>query len=135
MGDHVTRDELAIIRTLAEYCMRCDDGDFASLVDLFTADGALGYSESEARGRAALLAFFESSQGLPEQRGKHITANFVIDLDGDGATARSDFVFYRFVDGVFTPAIGGRYHDELVRDDGQWRFARREIRRMIPPAS
>ena len=135
MGDDTTRDELAILRTLADYCIRCDDGDFAGLIDLFAADGVLAYSESQARGSDALLAFYEASQGLPEQRGKHLTTNAVIDVDGDRATARSDFAFFRFVDGIFTATVGGRYHDEFVRTDGRWRFARRKIRRLSPPGS
>ena len=115
--------------------MRCDDGDFEGLVDLFTADGALVYGDSEARGRAALPRFTRARRAFPSERGKHVTTNFVIDLEGDGATARSDFVFFRFVDGVFTPAIGGRYRDASCATTGSGASLAREIRRMSPPAS
>lgn len=49
----------------------------------------------------------------------------MVTVDGDHATMRS----YYFVVGTTEqpPAIGatGGYDDELVRVDGQWRFARR----------
>jgi hypothetical protein len=126
-------DELAVQRLLASYCHRCDDAEFDALVDLFAPDGVFAMGDVSARGRTELLAFFHERQGPPERRGRHLTLNTVVDVAGDRASAVSDFVFLRRVDGAVVPAIVGRYHDDLVRLDGSWRFAHREARPMGGP--
>lgn len=55
-----------------------------------------------ATGRDGLLQWFEKMQP-PEQRGKHITANPVVDVDGDHALAVSDFVFRTRSEGRLIP--------------------------------
>jgi ketosteroid isomerase-like protein len=119
-------DELAIRRTLAIYCHHCDDGDFAELVDQFTPDGSFAYLGEVVTGLEHLRAWFENRQP-PERRGKHLTTNTVIDVDGDRAHAVSDFVFLRLLDGSPSPAIAGRYRDELHCINGRWLIYRREV--------
>ncbi|EFC86366.1 nuclear transport factor 2 family protein [Parafrankia sp. EUN1f] len=120
-------DVLAVQSVLARYCHRCDDGDFAGLVDLFTPDGVFTYGDRTAHGRSELLAFFQGTQGRPGQRGKHLTFNLDVRPDGDTARSVSDYVFLRT--GADGPVLrlAGRYHDELRRLDGQWRIARRDV--------
>ena len=126
-------DELAIRRTLALYCHRCDDGDFAELVDQFTTDGSFAYLGEVVTGREQLRAWFESKQP-PDRRGKHLTMNTVVDIDGDRAHAVSDFVFLRLVDGSPSPAVAGRYRDELHCVTGRWLIDRREVHVMSVPS-
>jgi hypothetical protein len=126
-------DELAIRRTLAIYCHRCDDGDFAELVDQFTTDGSFAYLGEEVTGHEQLRAWFESKQP-PDRRGKHLTMNTVVDIDGDRAHAVSDFVFLRLVDGSPSPAVAGRYRDELHCVNGRWLIDRREVHVMSVPS-
>ncbi|ABW12147.1 conserved hypothetical protein [Parafrankia sp. EAN1pec] len=133
MRDSALLDELAVQATLAHYCHRCDDGDLAGVVALFTPDGVFSFDGRTARGSQALLEFFQSSQGRPDQRGKHLTVNTVVRPDGDVARSVSDFVFLRAGAEGLVPAIVGRYHDELVRLDGEWRIARREALSMEQP--
>jgi hypothetical protein len=135
LPDEVAAD-LAIRRVLAAYCHRCDDGELDAVVDLFTADGVFASGAAVAHGHDAIRDFFLERQGRPEQRGRHLTVNSAVDVDVDGAHARvvSDFVFLRHVDGVAVPAIVGRYHDDLVRLDGAWRFARRDVHAWTGPA-
>jgi ketosteroid isomerase-like protein len=128
-------DELEIRRVLALYCHRCDDGDFDALLDLFSADSEMVYGERTCRGRAQLREFFDEMQGKPAQRGKHLTLNSVIDVAGDGASATSDFLFLRFVDGALTPVYTGRYRDRFARVGNRWRITRREVTRDLPPAA
>ena len=134
MGDADALEELGIRRTLAQYCHHCDDGDFDRLVALFAPDAVVVYGTTQAHGHAQLRAFFVERQGLPGQRGKHLTLNSVVDVDRDRARALSDFVVLGVVDGSLTPVYGGRYRDDLVRREGGWRFARRQIVRMDAPA-
>jgi ketosteroid isomerase-like protein len=127
-------DELEIRRTLAEYCHLCDDGDFDGLLALFAPDAVLVHGTVQASGHAEIRAFFVERQGRPEQRGKHLTVNTVVDVDGDHAEALSDFLYLQLVGGDVMPGSSGRYRDDLVRLDGGWCFARRQIVPMDVPA-
>lgn len=126
IDDAALRDELAVTRTLAMYCHLCDDGDFARLVELFALDGSVAFDEEVVTGRDALTTWFASRQPA-ERRGKHLVVNMIVDVDGDHATAVSDYVFLRLVDGAVTPTIAGRYRDRLRRDVARWVIERRDI--------
>jgi 3-phenylpropionate/cinnamic acid dioxygenase small subunit len=117
-------DEAEIHRLLARYCHCCDDGEFGTLSELFVEEGSFVFAEWAPTGRDALQRWFESSQP-PERRGKHLTSNVVVTIQGDEATVISDFVFLARSDGRFSAQLAGRYLDELRYDDNQWRFARR----------
>ena len=125
-------DELGIRRTLAAYCHLIDDGDFHRLVQEFTPDGTFAFGPKVATGRDALVAWFDENHP-PHRRGKHVTVNTVVDVDGDRASARSDFVFLRHIDGALTIEAAGRYRDRLVRIDGRWMIVRRDAELMAPP--
>ena len=115
-----------IRRTLARYCMLCDDGRFDEWAQLFTQDTRFHVMGATHEGRAAAQAFIERGQP-PERRGKHLGLGAIIQVDEAAGTARcwSDYVF---VDRAGTVTSTGRYHDELVRgNEGAWRFGLREI--------
>ncbi len=118
-------DERDITRLLAQYCQFCDDGRFDELVDCFTPDAEFLYGSQAATGTAALRDFFVAAQP-PERRGKHITTNVVVEVEGDSATASSDFVFFARAGNELVVRVVGRYRDELLRDAGTWRIQRRE---------
>jgi uncharacterized protein (TIGR02246 family) len=120
-----TLDERDIRRVLAEYCVLVDDGDFTGLLDCFTEDAEFIFAGRSRRGHERLRRFFEAT-GTPEQRGKHMTANTIVDVEGDTARATSDYVFFVRSNGGFVALLAGRYLDELRRDRGRWRFSRRE---------
>jgi ketosteroid isomerase-like protein len=134
MNDPAVADELAIRRTIAEYCHRVDDGEFAALVDLFTPDAELVFGALAMQGSDALLQFFSERQARPEQRGRHLTLNTVVDVGEMTAYAVSDYLQLMAPDGVPVPVRAGRYRDELVREDDRWRFRRRTIEPWpVPP--
>ena len=128
----VQRDERAIMRLLAEYCHLVDDARYDDLAELFTVDGHFSFGRLTATGRPDLRAWFERNQP-PELRGKHLTANTVIDVDGDDARAVSDFVFLGFADGRLAPLLTGRYRDELRRVDGRWLIRSRDAAALERP--
>jgi ketosteroid isomerase-like protein len=78
-------------------------------------------------GRAAIRAWIEQAMP-PERRGRHVTVNSAISVDGDGAEVLSDFLFYARVEGGgWEATVAGRYEDELVREGERWLFTRRTI--------
>jgi uncharacterized protein (TIGR02246 family) len=125
-------DEDQVGRTLSRYCQYLDDGDFDRWIELFTDDAALHFAGRTSEGRVAIRAFMEKVQP-PEGRGKHITANSLVDVDGDGATADTDYLFLRPTAAGLVPTATGRYQDELVRDGDRWRFRQRRITLLGPP--
>lgn len=115
--------EHAIRRTLAEYCQLLDDGRFDEWVEVFTEDGVLAVMGHVARGRAAVRQLIEPVQ-QSDARGRHVLSEPLITVDGDTATAVTD---YCFIARSLQVTSAGRYHDTLVRDDDRWRISVREI--------
>ena len=130
MGD----EEDGVRRTLSGYCQHLDDGDFDRWIELFTDDAVLRFADRTAEGRPAIRQFMEQVQP-PEGRGKHITANSLVEVDGGSATAHTDYLFVRPTPRWLVPVATGRYYDELVRDGGGWRFRRRHITLLDPSGS
>jgi ketosteroid isomerase-like protein len=114
----------AIEGVLAEYCHRCDEGNFDELVDLFTDDGCFSFGKREATGRAGLLEYFEWAQAAG-RRGKHLSSNVVVHVQGETAVAVSDYVFLVRREDTIVPLAAGRYDDDLRKVEGRWRIRRR----------
>ncbi len=124
------------IRDLVERSVRAiDDGDAATLADLFEDDGVLQPAGTVFAGRVALLAMFGGGADRPRwtepgglllQPGSmHLTTNPVIDIDDDLAAAETDMVtFVRGEDGRSRITLLARYRDRLRRGaDGRWRLS------------
>lgn len=114
---------------LGIYCELMDAADWAAVGALFahaqlvTEDGT-----PFAVGRDAVRALYEQGTKLYDgsPRTRHVTANSIVDIDGDTAKVRSSYVVFQAVPGLaLQPIITGRYRDEFVRLDGAWRFAQR----------
>jgi hypothetical protein len=112
-----------IADVIGRYCMLFDDQDWDGLADLWTADASFEVEDKIFAPRDILLDFLRTC--LPAGfQSKHMIAPPVIDLadDGLGANARTDVVW---VSGNFENTIVARYHDDLVNQNGRWRFRRR----------
>jgi len=126
-GPAPVADVVALQRLVARYCHTLDDGDFDAFETLWAPDAEFVLRGETVRGAGAVRADLEARQP-PERRGRHLTHNLVVDVDGDRASLRSDFQFLgRDREGRPRLVFLGRYLDEAVRTDGTWRFARREI--------
>lgn len=118
----------AIRDTLASYCHTADDGRFEEFALLFAEDGVVTVLNERLEGRAAIREWMRDALP-PERRGRHVTANSRMELEGaDRARVVSDFLFYSETEEGWRVTQTGRYHDVLVRRGGGWSFARREIR-------
>ncbi len=117
----------AITRVVARYCHLLDDGRWDEFAQLWAEDAEFVLGGETTRGRDAIRGSIEATQP-PERRGRHLAVNVEIDVDGDRATGLVDFMFWgRDGEGKAKLLFLGRYDDQLVRTDGVWRFARREI--------
>ena len=120
-------DHEAITRVVARYCHLLDDGRWDEFAQLWAEDAEFVVGGETTRGRDAIRGSIEATQPA-ERRGRHLAVNVEIDVDGDRATGLVDFMFWgRDREGKAKLLFLGRYDDQLVRTDGEWRFARREI--------
>src|SRR6185436_16647465 len=120
-------DKEEIQRLLLDYGRHLDARDFRAYSLLFAKDGVWQGGFGTVAGPAQIQAFMEKAMGTAPNtaRNYHLLSNFVITVDGDTATAWSRWAFV--VPGERGAAISqaGRYDDQLVREDGHWRFKRR----------
>lgn len=121
------QDELDIRRVLALYCHRCDDRQFGALAELFALDGRFTFGAADAAGRPDILAWFESNNP-PDQAGKHLTLNSVVDIRRPTANVTSDFVFFQQRETAIVPVVAGRYDDVFECRNGQWLMQHRVVR-------
>jgi hypothetical protein len=109
----------AIQKTLADYCVCIDTGEFDAVRMLFAPDAELHAFGSVWRGPDDIVARLESGT-----RGLHLSGMPSISVDGDQATSRQEFAFLSPDREVLRM---GLYHDELVQRDTVWQFRRRRI--------
>jgi len=126
----------AIREVLAEYCFRLDDGHFAEMAALFTENGTWDTAFGRATGRAAIAELardIRAKAGEQRPRGIHLVTNISIALDGASARGRSNWTVVQNSPEGPKIGSGGAYHDELVKESGEWRFRYRKIDRFIAP--
>ena len=58
---------------------------------------------------------------------KHYITNIIIKVNGDSADSISDYLVVRESGPDLIPVMGGTYKDKWVRQDGTWRFKRKEL--------
>jgi pimeloyl-ACP methyl ester carboxylesterase len=119
-----TVDDIEAIKQLvARYNLAFDYGDVDGYLATWTEDGLFHRSNAlrSYRGHDELRELITT---FPVQ-GRHVSTNFVIDVDGDRATA-SSYLLYLSADG-YQPVMFGVYSDELVRGGSGWQFAARRL--------
>ena len=144
--DSYASDRAEIEDLMARYLFAMDHNDFDTYAETFTEDGVLDYAAGQTRGRENIRAeakqfkenvgaIYRDVDGNPAIL-RHVLAHSVIRVEGDKAW-HTGFWFEMANDGPrtpdgrrLTPTLGsfGTYEDELVRVDGHWRFAYRNIR-------
>jgi len=130
----------AIRQLWADYGRTLDARDFAAFSTLWAREATYGGTAAApgAKGPAAIGALLEKAIGTnyPDSKGKnfHLYFNESIDVHGDRATAVSKGGYV-----MATPdntkadfLLLAEYRDELVKEDGQWKFLKRVIVGEIP---
>ncbi|MDA8045334.1 MAG: nuclear transport factor 2 family protein [Actinomycetota bacterium] len=128
-------EDLDEIRQLfIDYGQLLDRGDFAAYAQLFAEDGELMIGPlGRAKGRAEIEAMMSKVGGSGGSL--HLITSPVVQLDGDRATSHVMWtVVNRAEDGHPLVGMVGHHEDELVREQGRWRFARRRGFVEIPSA-
>ena len=122
----------AIRQLWADYGRTLDNRDFKAFAQLFARDGEfVGGPGATVKGRDAVGALLEKllTTNFPNSRGRnmHFYMNESIDVRGGEASAvtRGGFLV---ANASNRPEISimATYKDDFVREDGQWKFRRRE---------
>ncbi|MBX5442055.1 MAG: nuclear transport factor 2 family protein [Solirubrobacteraceae bacterium] len=130
-------DREAIRNLLQEYRRTLDVRDLRAFSALFAANGTWSGRSGTATGPDAIHDMLaEQLPDNPPAPGPtlwHWISDPVITVDGDRATASSLWMHVRRGDDdrPLLPTLGA-YDDELVREDGRWRFLRRTVSPLIP---
>src|SRR6185503_7846732 len=117
----------------AEYGRTLDARDFVAFSKLFARNAEFGSGPGAAKGPAAIGAFLEKAIGsnYPDSKGKnfHLYFNESIDVHGDRATAvsKGGYVMATADNSKADFLLLAEYRDELVKEDGQWKFLKRVI--------
>ena len=125
----VLEDKDTIREVVTAYCHALDAGRFADVASLFAEDGIWTTDYGEAKGRGAIEQMLRSIvpvKGEGPQR-KHYITNIIIKVNEDAAYSISDYLVVREAGSDVIPVMGGTYKDKWVRQDGTWRFARKEL--------
>ena len=131
-------DKEEIRTVLVNYGRTLDAHDFAAYARLFAKDGEWIGGFGSVKGPAAIEAFMVKNIGAPGKPNGtyHLLTNFVVDVHGDSARAWSRWAYVvPGADKKPSIAQGGHYEDTLTRENGQWRFLRREAFTDIPLAA
>jgi uncharacterized protein (TIGR02246 family) len=131
-------DREEIRNLLLEYGRALDGRDFAAFAALFAAtDGEWVGGLGSAKGREAIRELMESTIGSglggAPPSSFHVFSNERIDVDGDRASAVTKWVFVRQGEDAAPEWVFlGHYDDTFVRENGRWRFLRREAFTDLP---
>jgi ketosteroid isomerase-like protein len=123
----------AIRELMATYAQALDACRFADVAACFAPDGEWSTDYGAARGPAEIEAFIRGIvpvKGEGPQR-KHYITNIIIKVDGETASAVSDYLIVREADGGLIPVMGGTYRDKFVKTPAGWRFSRKELEHHI----
>ena len=128
-------EDLEEIRQLfVDYGRHLDSGDVHAYAALFADDGEVLLGPiGRAKGPAAIAELMTKVKERAPGPSYHLITSPVIVLEGDRATSEVQWTVIRpDAQGKLEVAMFGRHQDELVRERGRWRFAKRRGRIDVP---
>jgi uncharacterized protein (TIGR02246 family) len=133
----VLEDREAIRALILAYGQAHDHRDYRTFASLFATNGEWVGGLGSAKGPDAIFALMDKTIGhhpTPNGSGTvHLLTNDQIEIDGDRATAVTKWIYITpGPDDAPRMVYVGHYDDEFVRENGAWKFLRREAPADIP---
>jgi uncharacterized protein (TIGR02246 family) len=134
----VLEDREEIRALILAYGQAHDHRDYRTFASLFAANGEWIGGMGSAKGPDAIFALMDKSIGhnpLPEGSGTfHVMTNDQIKIDGDRASSVTKWLYITAADDN-SPKLTylGHYNDEFIRENGRWRFLKRQSVSDISP--
>ena len=134
----VLEDREEIRALILAYGQAHDHRDYRMFASLFAKDGEWIGGLGTAKGPDAIFALMDKSIGhhpLPEGSGTvHVLTNDQIVIDGDRASSVTKWLYLTPSDDKAPKATYlGHYVDQFIRENGRWKFLRRESVSDISP--
>ncbi len=121
-------DREQILDLMNRYCFAIDSGDLKTFGELFKQ--AKWIAEGHTPGKESANNLILYADGTP--RTKHVMSNIQIEVVGDDAKAHSYVTVYQATEDFPLQVIfAGDYFDSYRKENGEWRFAMREIRHSL----
>jgi hypothetical protein len=125
-------DYAEIRNVIGKYFQYGDDNDWDAWATLLTEDFTLDINGHVVAGREANLKAHVDLHSPDVPTGRHLGANFVIDVDGNSATATFDWVWIASIGVPSSMHLSvlemGRSVDTFRKIDGRWLMSARDNR-------
>lgn len=122
-----TEDMLAIQQLYARYNHAIDSGDAQGWAACFIPNGSFTSSASGSLSGSDALASFAAGFAA-RLKARHWTNNLVLEAEGTGAAGKCYLMLLRLAEGQPASVLAtGIYDDHLVKRDGAWLFASRNV--------
>ncbi len=133
----VLEDREAIRALILAYGQAHDHRDYRTFSNLFASNGEWVGGLGSAKGPQAIFELMDKTIGHdPKPNGSgtyHVMTNDQIKIDGDRASAETKWIYITpGANNTPTLVFLGRYLDQFVRENGAWKFLRREAPADIP---
>ena len=133
----VLEDREAIRALILAYGAAHDGRDYRTFAELFARDGEWVGGLGVAKGPEAIFELMDRTIGHNPQPGGsgtyHVMTNDQIVIDGDRAWATTKWIYITPGDDHSPRLVFlGHYDDEFIRENGAWKFLRREAPADIP---
>jgi uncharacterized protein (TIGR02246 family) len=133
----VLEDREAIRALILAYGAAHDGRDYRTFASLFARQGEWVGGLGSAKGPEAIFELMDRTIGHDPQPGGsgtfHMLTNEQIDIEGDRASAKTQWIYVTPADdGGPRMVYFGHYDDRFIREDGEWKFLRREAPVDIP---
>ncbi len=133
----VLEDREAIRALILAYGQAHDHRDYKTFASLFAANGEWVGGLGTAKGPDAIFALMDKTIGhhpMPNGSGTfHVLTNDQIEITDDRASAVTKWIYITpGDDGAPRMVYLGHYDDQFIRENGVWKFLRREAPADIP---
>ena len=133
----VLEDREAIRALILAYGTAHDHRDYRTFASLFAQNGEWVGGLGSAKGPEAIFELMDRTIGHnPQPNGSgtyHVLTNDDIEIDGDRASATTKWIYITPADdGSPKFVFLGHYNDKFIRENGVWKFLRREAPVDIP---
>jgi uncharacterized protein (TIGR02246 family) len=134
----VLEDREAIRALILAYGAAHDHRDYRTFSNLFAREGEWVGGLGSAKGPQAIFELMDRTIGHnPQPNGSgtyHVMTNDQIKIDGDLASATTKWIYITpGDDGAPRMVFLGHYDDRFIRENGEWKFLRREAPADIAP--
>ena len=130
-------DRIAIRELHEQYADAVVRADAADWGKVWTEDAHWTLMGTAVDGREAIVAFWSQAMSGLDAVSFHCIPS-ATDIDGDRATGRCQTQEIMKVKDGTTRVIGGLYEDEMIKQNGAWRYTKRVFRvvaEYTPPKS